>query len=193
MRDEISSIEFPFSAIDINERIASAGLLPHKGRHPDVTAETFTVKYLPPGKYTFEAPFRLPDPRAGGGWVAVMATETHASPFGGPAANMDFGPLQILWINGRGEWGFSAHRHLDEKTSLFYMRASLARLRAHIRPVREIPGFRMPKEPLFSNLLKANEEDGWPLERLVALARGEVEVRNDAMQFWTEEGVPPAW
>ncbi len=106
---------------------------------------------------------------------------------------MEFGPLQILWINGRGEWGFSAHWNTDQKTSLFDMWASLARLRAHIRPVQEIPGFRMPKEPLFSNLLKANEEDGWPLERLVALARGEVEVRNDAMQFWTEEGVPPAW
>lgn len=37
------------------------------------------------------------------------------------------------------------------------MRASLASLRVLIRPVREIPGFQIPKEPLFSNLLKANE------------------------------------
>ncbi|MCX7803422.1 MAG: hypothetical protein N2313_10410 [Meiothermus ruber] len=195
MRDEISSIEFPFSVFDINERIATMGLHPYKGRHPDVTEGIWSVGDLPPSKYTFEAPFRVPDPspRAGGGWVAVMATETHGSPFGGPAANMDFGPLQILWINGRGEWGFSAHRTSDYKTSLYWMDASLAKLRAHIRPVRDIPGFQMPKEPLFSNLLASNEKKGWPLERLVALARGEVEVRNDAMQFWTEEGVPPTW
>ncbi len=192
MRDEISSIEFPFSAFDINRRITSAGLFPHRGRHPDINPNIPGVGALPPGKYIIKAPFRVPDPRAGGGWVAVMATETHASPFGGPAANMDFGPLQILWINGRGEWGFSSHWMGDRKTSLYSMNASLAKLRAHIRPVREIPGFRMPEEPLFSNLLKANEEDGWPLERLVALARGEVEVRNDAMQFWTEEGGAPA-
>ncbi len=83
MRDEISSIEFPFSAIDVNRRIASAGLFHYRGRRPDVTEETFITEDLPPGKYTFEAPFRVPDPRAGGGWVAVMATETHASPFGG--------------------------------------------------------------------------------------------------------------
>lgn len=122
-----------------------------------------------------------------------MATETHGSPFSGPAANMGIGPLQILWVSGRGEWGFSAYRTGAPKTSLYQMKASLARLRAHIRPVRDIPGFRMPKEPLFSNLLEANEKEGWPLERLVALARGEVEVRNDAMQFWTKEGVPLPW
>lgn len=193
MRDEISSIEFPYSAIPINESIASAGLAPYRGRHPDVTKKTYIVSDLPPGKYTFEAPFRVPDPRAGGGWVAVMATETHGSPFGGPAANMDFGPLQILWINGRGEWGYSGHWLTDDKTNLYRMRASLAKLWALIRPVREIPGFQMPKEPLFSNLLKSSEKRGWPLERLVALARGEIEVRNDAMQFWTEEGTPPDW
>ncbi|ADD27578.1 hypothetical protein [Meiothermus ruber] len=188
MRDEIGSIEFPFSAFSINRRIATMGLHPYEGRHPDVTERTLSVGDLPPDRYTFEAPFRVPDPspRAGGGWVAVMATETHGSPFGGPAANMGIGPLQILWVSGRGEWGFSAHWTGDSKTSLYAMYSSLAKLRAHIRPVRDIPGFRMPKEPLFSNLLKANEEEGWPL------ARGEVEVRNDAMQFWTEEGGAPA-
>lgn len=165
MRDDISSIEFPYSVISVNRSIANAGMAAYRGRHPDVTEDAYIVDDLPPGKYTFEAPSRVPDPRAGGGWVAVMATETHASPFGGPAANMDIGPLRILWINGRGEWGYSGHWLTDNKTSLYRLQASLARLRALIRPVREIPGFQMPKEPLFSNLLKSNEEEGWPVER----------------------------
>lgn len=55
--------------------------------------DTCIASDLPPGKYTF---VRVPDPRAWGGWVAVLATETRVSLFGAPSANITFGPLQIL-------------------------------------------------------------------------------------------------
>ncbi|MGK0619566.1 hypothetical protein [Meiothermus cerbereus] len=132
------------------------------------------------------AAFRVPHPEAGGGWVAVLYTQTVAPPsIPGPWRNYGggIGPKRILWVNGRGEWGYSEH-HVAGKDSLYQMNGSLEALRKSIRPVREIEGFEMMPEKYLERALGWNAEEGWPLERLVALARGDFEVDNPAMKYW---------
>ena len=67
------------------------------------------------------------------------------------------------------------------------MNGNLEALRKSIRPVREIEGFEMIPEEYLKRALEClewNAEEGWPLERLVALARGDFEVDNPAMKYW---------
>jgi len=64
------------------------------------------------------------------------------------------------------------------------MNGSLEALRKSIRPVREIEGFEMIPEEYLKRALEWNAEEGWPLERLVALAQGDFEVDNPAMKYW---------
>ena len=133
------------------------------------------------------AAFRVPDPEAGGGWVAVLYTQAVAPPsIPGPWRNYGgggIGPKQILWVNGHGEWGYSEH-HVDDESSLYDMNGSLEALRKSICPVREIEGFEMIPEEYLKRALEWNAEEGWPLERLVALAQGDFEVDNPAMKYW---------
>ncbi len=135
----------------------------------------------------FDAPFRVPNPETGGGWVAVLYTQTVAPPSApGPWRNYGgggVGPKRILWVNERGEWGYSQHQPGTD-SSLRSMGGSPEALRKSIRPVREIEGFQMIPEKYLQSGLVGNAEAGWPLERLVALARGDIEVDSPAMQYW---------
>ncbi len=85
-------------------------------------------------------------------------------------------PKRILWVDGNGRFGYCG----------YWGATSLNELPASIRPVDEIPGFVMPPKEKLDIALKANEEDGWPLERLMALARGEIEVDSLALKLWKE-------
>jgi len=42
----------------------------------------------------------------------------------------------------------------------------------------------MIPEEYLKRALEWNAEEGWPLERLVALAQGDFEVDNPAMKYW---------
>lgn len=135
----------------------------------------------------FRVPFKV------GGWVAVYGSRVYASPFArGPYANIGNGPLRVLWVNGNGDWGYSSYP-ASGPGSLGAMRASLGRLRATIRPIRDFATFEMPPKRSLDAVLKSNTEMGWPLDRLIALARGEIEVNNPTLQWWDEEGVPEQW
>ncbi|WP_018465315.1 hypothetical protein [Calidithermus timidus] len=142
----------------------------------------FGIAYGDNGIYrdpAYRVPFKA------GGWVAVYASEVMPSPFArGPYANLPSGPLRVLWVNGSGEWGYSEHRGDEGPTDLRAMNGELRRLIATIRPVKDIPGFQMPPEKSIAGVLEASAEEGWPLERLVALARGDIEVDNPAMRWW---------
>ncbi|RIH88896.1 hypothetical protein Mlute_00503 [Meiothermus luteus] len=125
-------------------------------------------------------------PFKAGNWVAVYSSQVVPSPFArGPYANIGFGPLRVLWVNGAGEWGYSEHSE-DEGApgNLKEMKGKLKKLIATIRPVKGIPGFQMPPQKSLDGVLEANAEQGWPLERLMALARGEIELDNPAMRWW---------
>ncbi len=118
------------------------------------------------------APFKV------GPWVTVMQTSIFVGPGAAPWVNNVAGTTtpRFLWVDGNGKFGYSEFREVN----------SLNELLATIRPVDEIPGFVMvPKDKLEIGL-RANEERGWPLERLMALARGEIEVDSLALNLWKQ-------
>ncbi|GIW24151.1 MAG: hypothetical protein KatS3mg069_0418 [Meiothermus sp.] len=128
----------------------------------------------------YEVPFKAGD------WVAVYASRLEPSPYArGPYANVAPSPFRVLWVNGAGEWGYSEHhRGKGKPGNLEDMKGDLKKLIATIRPVKSIPGFQMPPKDDLDDALEVNEEQGWPLERLVALARGDIELDNPAMRWW---------
>lgn len=119
----------------------------------------------PPGPYdefddpAYEVPLVLD------GWVLAgltIYTETRSG-----------GYDVLYWLNAQGELG------LSYQGGNFYSpdHYSLTGLRASIEPApadRELP----------PEIEAANVEAGWPRERLLALARGEIQVDNPAWQWY---------
>jgi hypothetical protein len=155
-----------------------------RSANPDLPLEPGQIDPWDEGPHgdAFEVPFRLPDPNAGGGWVAFFSSQIIILPdSGGPWVNMagsDITAPQILWINGNGKLGYSRLKSLKNPPTL-------EQLRAQIQPIDEIEGFRMPPEDKLNQILEINAKSGWTMERLMALARGEIEVENPALGLFS--------
>ncbi|MCS7068244.1 MAG: hypothetical protein NZN28_06390 [Meiothermus sp.] len=99
-------------------------------------------------------------PLALDGWVAVWGLVSR-TPSGMETV--------IYWMDGQGRLGLSnltARLHWEEIVS----RSSL------LRSIRPDPGLALPE-----HAMPTNAERGWPQERLLALARGELQVENPTL------------
>ncbi|PZA06495.1 MULTISPECIES: hypothetical protein [unclassified Meiothermus] len=172
MNEELKPFTFPYWATLINFTLANEVWYDLYGASSGGIDENDDA---------YDVPFRLANPD-GGAWVAVFASDAFIPSTPGPWRNVSYNPFQVLWVNERGQWGYSSYDDLSA------LGGSLRKLREAIRPVSEFPEFKMP--PALDAVLRANAEHGWPLERLVALARGEVTVDNPTLKLWSEEGNP---
>ena len=187
-REMMMPITYPYGATDINAVITFAAST--HGLSLDQLRNGDWGPVNPFRDPRFDVPFRVPDPKAGGGWVAVFASQVHASPYArGPYANIGNGPFRVLWVNGYGKWGYSSHPE-NTPEDLYSLGGSLSKLRATIRPIASFESFEMPPQKVFDNVLRSNAEEGWDMDRMVALARGDITVENPAFDYWSEEGLP---
>ncbi|MDW8443740.1 MAG: hypothetical protein RML45_05110 [Acetobacteraceae bacterium] len=75
----------------------------------------------------------------------------------------------IYWMDGRGRLG------LSNLTARFHWE-DIASRSGLLRSIRPDPSLTLPE-----HAMPTNAEEGWPQERLLALARGELQVDNPTL------------
>lgn len=104
-------------------------------------------------------------PLALDGWVLAGLTSYSETRSGGS--------MLLYWLDAQGQLWVSYQGGTYFSTDHF----SLTGLRASIGPAPT--SWELPPE-----ITAANAEEGWPRERLLALARGEIRVDNPALQWY---------